>query len=210
MKTIRKSVWETNSSSSHSLVIDKETYKNTQRTPKDLSKNKESIINKIKKKNRKINLYLGEYGWHYDILETFEEKLAYIVTSILCFGWDDKITQKKVQEQLQESGLLSFLQEHFGIEEVECSNIKDCYIDHQSYDMIPDTFRRNLYSEDMVNFLVDENIKILITNDNSPSIDCKKYFFIDDMTQFYEGKDEDKFSDQHTYFEDYEDEDFDY
>jgi hypothetical protein len=63
---IRKSIFETNSSSMHSLSIGKE--------PKDLTPNEEY--------SDVITLGVGEYGWGYEVITTWLEKADYLAVNI--------------------------------------------------------------------------------------------------------------------------------
>lgn len=90
MKSIRTGVFETNSSSTHSICITK---------------------------NRRCNMCLpqklyfscGDFGWEYKTLKTPEEKASYLYSSILC------IYDKETAE-----GKKSLLWDMLGAEGVEC------------------------------------------------------------------------------------------
>ena len=70
MFNIRKGIFETNSSSTHSLVINKNAPANR-------------IYEVPKNSDGSITIQLGEYGWEVDILSTVIEKLSYFVTQKL-------------------------------------------------------------------------------------------------------------------------------
>ena len=65
MKTVRKSVFETNSSSVHSLSISRD--------------------EKICTPNY-LNGYFGEFGWGYEILSIPEERLSYLLVALANFS----------------------------------------------------------------------------------------------------------------------------
>lgn len=72
MKIVRKGVFETNSSSAHSLVL-----------------NKNCKSSKVKKELIKfytLNLWLGDYGWEEAIYNDTISKLEYIVTNLFYVG----------------------------------------------------------------------------------------------------------------------------
>ncbi len=142
MKTcIRTGVFETNSSSMHSLCIAENTSIIEQPfTDKDLYQGK-------------IHLQGGDYGWGYDELHTPLEKLNYVAQSLYSVYDDRKL------QLLNDS--LSLLTEKTGFE-FDISNISG-YIDHQSMDLIEDKFSNPL---DIVNFVLDSSSIIIIDNDN--------------------------------------------
>lgn len=90
MKQIRTGVFETNSSSVHSICI---------------SKNDDIV------KQPEIFFSFGQYGWEQGTLYTCNEKAAYLWTAIIeCFGYGDRIPKvkgyrAKITEMLNSEGI---------------------------------------------------------------------------------------------------------
>ena len=142
MKVIRSSIFETNSSSVHTLVL-----------------RKESSNRYLDKSDRdkylydgKIEIFLGQFSWGYDILSGFSEKASYLATMIAeKYKWlEDKETESyeyramdKIIEMTKEDAewddIVSAISSNFGIGSsdnivLDCNYTDpgDFYIDHQS------------------------------------------------------------------------------
>lgn len=145
---IRSSVFETNSSSMHSLVISE------QRKPTFIL--------------RPLVGYFGEYGWGYEELTSPQQKLSYILTHIAVHLVEDSTQSSELTKVLSSpifQKLDSLIQERTGFN-INMSNslredyFKFGYIDHQSIGILDD------YSiEELVDIILD-NSKIIIDNDN--------------------------------------------
>lgn len=144
MRQIRSKVFETNSSSSHSLtvvaaeVLDFSTY-----------------ISKEQAQSGVLVIEYGEFGWEKEYHYDFTTKLSYLLTDIKCLTRADDITQT---QQFQEVNAL--IKEKLGVSlEVE----GDGYIDHQSVgtavSILPD-------KEKLSNFLFGPNSYVETGNDN--------------------------------------------
>lgn len=106
---IRYNIFETNSSSTHSFIIDSSEHRRNI-TYEEL---------KTKKNTKKISIPTGEYGWGYDELETPWEKMSYMATYAVISNQIDDFEQT--------------LSEYLNIQ-VKIK-IEDGYgIDHQSID----------------------------------------------------------------------------
>lgn len=77
MKQIRKNVFETNSSSCHSLVISKDDY-GPNHIPSTLRFNADE-----------------DYGWRADCLTSTEDKASYLYTAMLYCDWDNEAEEFK-------------------------------------------------------------------------------------------------------------------
>lgn len=184
MKQIRTQIFETNSSSSHSLNFRK----------KDPKLNYAGLDEYVKK-DKKLHMKFGQFGWGYDEYEDAYNKLSYLLTMI--------IETKKAT--FCRSGITSLdeyynLDEFILVEAIITEHVKDCtgiiidskvefnpyddpeidinnksrgyvshdgYIDHQSceyYGCLDDFL--NDYETDIENFIFDENIQLIIDNDN--------------------------------------------
>jgi len=137
MKNIRRSVFETNSSSMHSL----------------------SIIGSSKmhdgKFKNKICLEFDEFGWGYDRLSTPTEKASYLITEYS----DDRNMLGRIVKVFEDyTGSAVFIPE---INEVDYH--ANGYIDHQSQGMICKFITDDNSIRDL---LFDERYSIIIDNDN--------------------------------------------
>lgn len=166
MKQIRQGVFETNSSSMHSLCI--------QRDEPD-----EVEISYLHEEDGYITTQIGEFGWGIETLRQQEEKLSYILTMIMMKEGFYPIESKEDEKLFEESRLFGLLkevvEEHSGCKLRVRYTLEDDdeeyvwgYVDHQSQD----TLDRELLGDDKT---VKENIKkiifsyryfIVIDNDN--------------------------------------------
>lgn len=108
MLTIRRNVFETNSSSMHSLAYSKKDHGYDYNLPVD--------------ENGILRIPFGEYGWGPDILKTPIEKLSYLITDR--GGLDDEIVDM-IKEYCPK------------VKEIELETIgsyyPEGYVDHESY-----------------------------------------------------------------------------
>lgn len=144
---IRSSVFETNSSSLHSLVISK------------------VIVPPIQES---LYGYFGEYGWGYEELVSQEQKLSYILTHTAM----SLIKSNNIPNELNKflkSPIFQKLNELIRIKTGRDIYMGDClmsaynkfgYIDHQSVGILD-----NYTLEDLVDIIFSES-KIIIDNDN--------------------------------------------
>jgi len=155
MIKIRNSVFETNSSSSHSLVFSKVDRGHNYDLPVD----EDGIL----------TIPFGEFGWGPEVLRTPLEKLSYTVTDR--GGWsydDDSKSWDEILEELKEDDEIQQIIEIVkrnvpAVREVTFEPASDCYprgyVDHQSQGT-----SRNADTEDII---FNNSIIILIDNDNS-------------------------------------------
>jgi len=161
MKKIRQGVFETNSSSTHSLSLrSSRDYENFS-IPEEIS--------------------FGEFGWGYDVLKSPEEKLSYVLTFIghLERFYDIK-DLKSANSKFEEVKYIKWLKEvvkektgeSFDIVLIDSEYYPFGYIDHQSLE--PSIFEEEgFWSEDGVEFknkmkdlIFNEKYSIIIDNDN--------------------------------------------
>lgn len=167
MFTIRKNVFETNSSSMHSVSYSPK----KDNAQLDLAKLKEEYNGKT------IVGTFGEYGWGYDLLCSLEEKLSYVLTSIRYF--DDVIDEDSVnvldafKENKYFKWLAEIFHEYLGCElDVELKAdeyYKMGYVDHQSTDTLNGYIHDNedQFKMSMMQLLLDDSYTIIIDNDNN-------------------------------------------
>jgi len=110
MKKIRNSVFETNSSSTHSICITKN--------------------NVLNDKRSEISFTIGEFGWECDTLSTPYEKAQYLYTGVLANNREELIDQ--IKSILDKNNISYDFQEPefetYGDENHKY--LKDGYIDH--------------------------------------------------------------------------------
>lgn len=139
--TIRSNLFETNSSSVHSIV-----YKNQELSEPDLP---------INPKTGNIIGHLDTFDCVFDY-DDQDMKLAYILT---CFYYQEGMDLEKVKESWYFRELEEMLQEYCGCAGLEISDYGDPYIDHQS---VPDRYGENgLFRYDknsMKNFIFNKNV----------------------------------------------------
>jgi hypothetical protein len=156
MKKIRKRVFETNSSSMHSLAII-----GSDRMSKC------QLSTTIIDGEEKIVVESGEYGWGYDTLTTPIEKLSYIVTMIPYHNSNVSISESRYFKWLSD-----MVKDYTGYElsyQSSSSNYyEDGYIDHQSTDTLDDVWVNDEeeFKNNMKNIVFNDKYFIIIDNDN--------------------------------------------
>ena len=165
MRVVRNNIWETNSSSSHTVTI---------RGMKNLNEH-------YKTSSAIIEVKLDEYGWSGDPCDDFYSKLAYALSMVLHTEypgfdyWDDRfvVDQDILEECAGYQSILKAIQGHFNC----CDRIvirkrigayyPYGYIGHQSYedygslqDFLDD------WNVDIERFLFDDGVTVWISNDN--------------------------------------------
>jgi hypothetical protein len=138
MKNIRNSVFETNSSSTHSisLSVDFECLTDTIDVPD----------------NGVIEMYGGEYGWGVEIHTDAWTKINYLLTYM-----KDTNTSEDTYNKV-----IDIIKEHTGAKEI-LFELGDGYIDHQSHGKLGKFFE---HEEHIKNFLFNPKSELIISNDN--------------------------------------------
>lgn len=156
MKMIRQSAFETNSSSAHSLVLNKNC--------------KSSKVKKELSKFSHLALWLGDYGWEKGIYDNIISKLEYIVTSLFYVGDLGKL--KELFTRIVDMGSLDLSVDGFRLSDYDSVNdfvdslynLVEPQLDHQSSDLLRDL------SVDELLMLACSNISYIHTsNDNGGS-----------------------------------------
>jgi len=155
MLNIRNSVFETNSSSSHSLVFSKLDRGYSYDLPVD--------------EDGVLTIPFGEFGWGPDVLRTPLEKLSYYITDNS--GWqydDDEKSWDTIVEEVMSNDVI---QEVIEIIKSRCPQVKEVrfepassyyprgYVDHESFGTSHET--------DFEDLVFNNGVIILIDNDNS-------------------------------------------
>lgn len=146
MFNIRRNVFETNSSSSHSISIKSNS---GELTPNYIYIDEDNIM----------HTEFGEFGWGYETYTDQSNKLSYVVTMMGALSGT-------YDESLYEYGPFIHLKEDL-IEYTGCSDLVidsfDGYVDHQSVCNIVEDYCE---VENYINFIYNSNIKLIIDNDN--------------------------------------------
>jgi hypothetical protein len=149
MLQVRNSIFETNSSSTHSLSLRKKEIKEL--TKEEI---KESL-NCFLTKDNYIKVDLGEYNWGWDILENPAQKLKYILTKgVYSNGPLDYYMCTDEYFSIEE-----WIIKELGYEGLIIDDSNDYYVDHQS--------AYNELDEYTIDILTNPNYVIVIGNDNS-------------------------------------------
>lgn len=126
MKQIRRNVFETNSSSTHSITYSKHYIKCTNNIEVDEIDNK-------------VHVCLGEFGWEIDSHEDSSTKLQYLITYVCAQnglttwwsedGFDEKVVELRSLEDFK--NIEECVKDELGCDGIEIDSL-DGYIDHQS------------------------------------------------------------------------------
>lgn len=163
MKQIRNNVFETNSSSTHSIT---------------LQGLKDKMVTLYEEDN--IEIRFGEYGWEQEQYYGYQDKLSYVLTMIqyhLNYKWDSKEVDK---ENIVNTILSSKYYEWLGelvweyckkTISVKSNNDDWCpagYVDHQSTDVLDDWWSedKEQFKENMKQFIFNEKYGFVTDNDN--------------------------------------------
>jgi hypothetical protein len=167
MKLIRNGVFETNSSSAHSLAYKNNVLRDYNYKPcNDLCfAVKELHLTKKPKEYEMYSympLYFDEYGWGFDVLSSPAEKLSYLMSSVYQYKtWGEMYNDsffRQIVQWLTELGI-KLEYEYPGDDERI-----DGYVDHQSYDVVCKQMFNS--KEDLLTYLFNDEITVHIENDN--------------------------------------------
>lgn len=153
-KFIRKGVFETNSSSTHSLVISE----GTPETPQKIPVVEVFSDSTGKAHHNCVVLTGGEFGWGYECYHDAETKANYLAVYVKNF----EPSRKEMFEEV--------LKKHTGAEEIvydfgeEFEDRNYSYIDHQSSDVGAKAFESTQYLE---NFIFNPESYLILDNDNN-------------------------------------------
>jgi hypothetical protein len=145
MQTVRHNVFETNSSSTHSISISTAELNNTllDSLPVDT--------------NGEVHIYPGEYGWEYENYSAATDKASY------CYVWAVQYGTEEHRSMLEQ-----VLKKQTGAKKVVFQTSNDQYnptgyIDHQSDDVGAEAF---LSEETLRQFIFNKDSYFITDNDN--------------------------------------------
>ena len=169
MKLIRQGVFETNSSSAHSLAYGtgKIIRGNGWRMPKDETDFSNPLyhLSEVPDQYKGYTFYewIGEYGWNGKTLYSPQQKFSYLIT-----GLGD--TTRELYESEEYDRIKEMLEE-IGCCIIPSDEDESGYIDHQSYDIVEASLFKT--KEDLITYLFNDDICIHIENDND---DYQKWY----------------------------------
>ena len=174
MLLVRNNVFETNSSSAHSLAFG--TSKIIRGAGWGIPEDETDFSNPLYHlyeipscyQGYRLYEWLGEYGLGYDVLSTPQEKFSYLITGI--YERNDGVD---INKSIFYTEIKHWLEE-LGIQVIESSADEEGYVDHESTWLVtPDLFKTK---EDLITYLFNDNIVIYIENDH------------DDYQEWYTGE----------------------
>lgn len=168
MYTIREEVFETNSSSTHSVSI------KNRHGADDYNYTAEELKQYIEDDNY-LHIDLGEFGWGIDTYTDAYNKLSYILTMLgevnHILRWDSSNkTSDELRSQFENTeewnDINSFIRETLNCNGIYIDDF-DGYIDHQSYEDY-NSVRSFLddYATNLVDFIFNPYVSLIIDNDN--------------------------------------------
>jgi len=151
MKQIRLNVFETNSSSTHSIAITKN--------------------NNVVDYPDSINFKFGEFGWEKDTLSSVDEKASYLYTAIINYASNPDDYLEYLENILNELNINAVFEKKSNNSYWECG-----YIDHgnELYKFLNDLGNDKTK---LINFLLSPLSYILTGNDNSDTYDEEDKIF---------------------------------
>lgn len=186
MLQIRKKVFETNSSSTHSFTYDTEIENFTN---EEILKSFNERGSLITIDNNKILITLEEYGWERRIYRQPDKKISYILTMLKSnilenietndkyeylynFRCSKELKEKierKIVNLLKETETFNEIENFFkdlGLKftEIEFENIESSYVDHQSL-ICEETLLKKI-NNDIIGFIINKNSYFETDNDN--------------------------------------------
>ena len=162
MRKVRRGVFETNSSSTHSVSIRKGEVRDSYLT--------------VNPEDNKVHVEFGEYGWGYKSLRSQSERLSYLCTMLMM---TEASRANSVDDIFETEGFKQI--NNLIAEKCSCDGIcfddkiqfKDWdidingYIDHQSYEDYSSIQEfLNDYNTNIVDFVFNDGVTVIIDNDN--------------------------------------------
>ena len=159
-RQIRPSMFETNSSSAHALIVIG-------------NDNYEKRLDSFKIANNKIIATPGGFGWNNPTLVTPNEKLAYVLTVITRIFNDEEVATEEELSGTKFTLLSEAIKDYTGYE-LAYKPLNDKYhpngyIDHQSDDLLDEYFygvSNEKFKDNMKELIFNNKYSIDIDNDN--------------------------------------------
>lgn len=164
----RHSIFETNSSSTHAMVV---------------ATNSSYII------PDSIHFGLGEYGWGLETLYDTDEKAAYLYTAAIILRHDDEAVQQALKDRLAEAGIYNVTfttpkYEYYNVNEEEYKFLDNGAMDHAGEDDQYDFVDTMLSDTGMLlSYLFSDDSYVVIGNDNV--YENERNWFIDQLNPDY-------------------------
>ena len=167
MKLIRHGVFETNSSSAHSLAYTNKVLRDYEYkiNPSECLKDSRFRLTEMPedyKHYKYMPLYFDDYGWSGKCLTSPANKLSYLLTSVYEYKtWGEMLEDTFFNQIVQ---WLTELNIDLEYEYPGDDERIDGYIDHQSYDVVCKQMFNS--KEDLLTYLFNDDIVVYIENDN--------------------------------------------
>lgn len=142
-RQVRRKVFETNSSSMHSLTVEK------------LGVTEYLHVDEVE---NKVIVNYGEFGWGYDEYTDPETKLSYLITMLAQYACGDIYDTDEFKE------INDIVANRCECDGVLIDKSYDGYVDHQSVEDIDSLMDE--YGCTIEEFIFDKGIKLVIDNDN--------------------------------------------
>lgn len=160
---MRRHVFETNSSSSHSV-----SYSVRSSEPVDFKQVADDLA-----PDGIITAQFGDFGWGYDCLSSFDEKLSYVVTEMQYKDGVNRDNAESFMESQYFQWLQQLMRQMLNVEltiEYKGGYFETGYVDHQSIGTLHEAdlwgFDEGTFKSNMSRLLFDDGYNIIIDNDN--------------------------------------------
>lgn len=172
MRLIRNGVFETNSSSAHSLAYKNEVLRDYRCQTNGIPYFSDKRFHLTEKPYDYrlysfMPLYFDEYGWEFNVLFSPAKKLSYLMSSVYQYKTWGVVKEdpffKQVIQWLNELGVVVELPEQYG----DSSEV-DAFVDHQSWGVLDKSMFQT--KEDLLTYLFNDDIVIHTENDNSDNM----------------------------------------
>ena len=146
MIKVRYGEFETNSSSTHAMIVAADPPKNVPPF---------------------VHFTIGEFGWEHNILNTIAEKAAYLYTSALVLSKDEEKVNDALAANLAIYGVSCWFDKPKWYAEDKYKWLDNGYVDHCGQDQHEEWVRRMLTDpEALVRFLFNDDSYVMTSNDN--------------------------------------------
>lgn len=142
-RQIRRNVFETNSSSMHSLTV------------KKLGITEYLHVDEVE---NKVIVEYGEFSWGYDVYDDPETKLSYLITMLSQYSCGNIYDTDEFKE------INDIVAKRCECDGILIDDSSYGYVDHQSIEKIDDLMDE--YGCSIEEFIFDKGIKLIIDNDN--------------------------------------------
>ena len=145
-RQIRRKVFETNSSSMHSLTVEKKGITEYLHVDED---------------ENKVIVNFGEFGWGYETYNDAETKLSYLITMLAQYN---SFSAEELYDTDEFRRINNIVASRCECDGIIIDDSYDGYVDHQSVERIGSLMSE--YDCTIEEFIFDSGITLIIDNDN--------------------------------------------